>query len=146
MAFKSTEIATIAVAGIALIGSVVSAFYTYANRNRELDIKLVEIGIGILRADPTGANLTPARAWAIQVIEDNSKVKFSNDDRQSLLQKPLLFRPAAGPSPASSRQTIISVPDKDMKQFLEITETMGGTVVQRTKQNDGTWRVVVTYQ
>ena len=71
MPFKSTEIATIAVAGVALIGSVVSAFYTYANRNRELDIKLVEIGIGILRTDPKGTDLASARAWAIQIIEDN---------------------------------------------------------------------------
>ncbi|MEA2818638.1 MAG: hypothetical protein QOJ86_642 [Bradyrhizobium sp.] len=141
MAFKSTEIATIAVAGIAFIGSVVSAFYTYANRNRELDIKLVEIGIGILRADPKGTDLTPARAWAIQVIEDNSKVKFSDDDRRSLLQKPLLFRPTA----SASTQTSVVVPDKNMQEFLEMTAASGGTIVQRTKQNDGTWVVVVNY-
>ena len=78
-------------AGIAFVGSVVSAFYSYANRNRELDIKLVEIGIGILRADPKDTGLTAARAWAVQIIEDNSRTKFSDADRASLLQKPLLF-------------------------------------------------------
>jgi hypothetical protein len=141
MDFKSTEIATISVAGIALIGSVVSAFYTYANRNRELDIKLVEIGIGILRADPTGPNLTPARAWAIRVIEDNSKVKFTDKDVESLLAKPLLLRPTAGPNRVSS--LITSVPDKELKQLIETTEALGGTIVQKTKQNDGTWSVVI---
>ena len=95
MRFKPTEIATIAVAGLALVGSVISAFYTYTNRNRELDIKLVEIGIGILRSDPKETGLTAARGWAVQVIEENSRVKFSNDDRQGLLQKPLLYQPAA---------------------------------------------------
>lgn len=52
MRFKPTEIATIILAGIAFAGSVISAFYTFTNRNRELDIELVKVGIGILRADP----------------------------------------------------------------------------------------------
>lgn len=145
MAFKSTEIATIAVAGIALIGSVVSAFYTYANRNRELDIKLVEIGIGILRADPTGTNLTPARAWAIQIIEENSKVKFDKADRESLLQKPLLFRPAAGTGAATPRrQTIRSVPNTSLDQLVRAFENDGATV-QKTREADGTWTLVATF-
>jgi hypothetical protein len=145
MDFKSTEIATISVAGIALIGSVVSAFYTYANRNRELDIKLVEIGINILHADPKGADLTPARAWAIQVIEDNSKVKFTEPDRKSLLQKPLLFRPTAGPSPASGNRTIIQdIPDNKINQTVKNLEILGATV-QKTKSADGTWTVTATF-
>jgi hypothetical protein len=92
MRFKPTEIATIIVAGIALAGSVVSAFYTYTSRNRELDIKLVEIGIGILRADPkeTGG-VTAARGWAVQVIENYSRVRFSDEDRKALLESPLLY-------------------------------------------------------
>jgi hypothetical protein len=80
------------VAGIALIGTLATGFYTYANRNRELDIKLVEIGIGILRADPKQSGLTAARSWAIQVIEENSGVQFDEEDRQTLRQKPLLYR------------------------------------------------------
>jgi hypothetical protein len=80
------------VAGIALIGTLATGFYTYANRNRELDIKLVEIGIGILRADPKKSGLTAARSWAIQVIEENSGVQFDEEDRQTLRQKPLLYR------------------------------------------------------
>lgn len=145
MDFKSTEIATITVAGIAFIGSVVSAFYTYANRNRELDIKLVEIGIGILHADPKGADLSPARAWAIQVIEDNSKVKFTDADRKSLLQKPLLYRSAAGPSPASAnRQIIRDIPDNRINQVAKDLETLGA-IVQKTKSADGTWTVTATF-
>jgi hypothetical protein len=146
MRFKSTEIATIVVAGIAFIGSVVSAFYTYANRNRELDIKLVEIGIGILRADPKGADLTPAREWAIQVIEDNSKVKFNKEDRMSLLQKPLLFRTTAGPSPGPMRKyTMNNIPDKTIDEVVSDLEAEGA-VVQKSKAADGTWTVTVTFR
>ena len=85
----------ITVAGIAAVAGVMSALltaaYTHTSRNRELDIKLVEIGIGILRSDPKDTGLTAARSWAVQVIEDSSRVKFSEDDRRALLQKPLLY-------------------------------------------------------
>jgi hypothetical protein len=98
MRFKATEIVSLAVAALAFGGSILSAFYTYTSRGRELDIKLVEIGIGILRADPKETGLTAARGWAVQVIEDNSRVKFSSADRETLMLRPLLFlqNPASG--------------------------------------------------
>ena len=92
MRFDGAQVATMGVAGIALIGTLATGFYTYANRNRELDIRLVEIGIGILRADPKETNLKAARGWAVKVIEDYSKVNFSEADRATLLDKPLLYR------------------------------------------------------
>jgi hypothetical protein len=86
MRFKPTKVATIIVAGIALVGSVVSAFYTYTSRNRELDIELVKVGIGILRADPKEAQTNGAREWAIDVIETYSRKPFSVEARKALLQ------------------------------------------------------------
>jgi hypothetical protein len=145
MGFKSSEIATIVVAGIALIGSVVSAFYTYANRNRELDIKLVEIGIGILRVDPKGTDLTAARGWALDVIEHNSKVKFSKADREALLQKPLLYRPTTGPGSASASQQVMrKIPDAEIDEVVRTLQASGATV-QKNKEGDGTWTVVATF-
>jgi len=94
MDFKATEIVSISVAAIAFAGSVVSAFYAYSNRNREMDIKLIEIGIGILRTDPKETGISPAREWALRVIEENSGLKFNADDRQALLNKPLPFHPS----------------------------------------------------
>jgi hypothetical protein len=41
-----------------------------------------------LRADPK-EGVTPARAWALDVIDKNSGVPFSKEDREALLQKPL---------------------------------------------------------
>lgn len=57
--------------------------------NEELRVHLVEIAIGILRADPK-EDVTPARAWAIDVIERNSGVLFTSEDRAALLHKPVL--------------------------------------------------------
>ena len=48
----------------------------------------VEIAIGILRAEPK-EDVAPARGWAIDVIERDSGVKFSPEDRAALLLKPL---------------------------------------------------------
>jgi len=48
----------------------------------------VEIAIGILRADPK-EDVTPARGWALDIIEKNSGVPFSQQDREALLAKPL---------------------------------------------------------
>lgn len=91
MRFKPTEIATIAVAGLALVGSILSTFYTYTNRNRELDIELVKIGIGILRADPKETQSRGAREWAVQIIETHSRLKFSGDAKRELLDNKLGF-------------------------------------------------------
>jgi hypothetical protein len=59
--------------------------------DKELRVHLVEIAIGILRADPK-EDVTPARAWAIDVIERNSGVLFTSEDRVALLHKPVLTK------------------------------------------------------
>lgn len=80
---------SIVAAGIACIAAMASAYLTYAGHNRELDIRLVEIGVSILRADPDKTGVSAARGWAIQVIEENSRVRFSAQDRAELLKRPL---------------------------------------------------------
>jgi hypothetical protein len=89
MRFKGTEIVALCVAGIAFAGSLVSAYYTYTSRNRELDIELVKVGIGILRADPRETQTNGAREWAIDLIEIHSGRKFSKEARSELLQSKL---------------------------------------------------------
>ena len=64
------------------------AYFTFASKDQELKVHLVEIAIGILRANPK-EDVTPARGWALDVIEKNSGVPFSQDDREALLHKPL---------------------------------------------------------
>jgi hypothetical protein len=130
MRFSTSEIVSLGIAGIAFIGSIGSAYYTYTNRNRELDIELIKIGVSILRADPKETQTDGAREWAIQIIEDFSKRRFSPDAKRELLQYKLgyagytgysfspgydcTFTPAgaligcketSGPSPLPKRQT-----------------------------------------
>jgi hypothetical protein len=52
------------------------------------------LAIGILRADPK-EDVTPARGWALDIIEKNSGVPFSQDDREALLHKPLSGKEAS---------------------------------------------------
>jgi hypothetical protein len=91
MRFKPAEIVTIIVAGIALAGSIISAFYTYTSRNRELDIELVKVGIGILRADPKEAQTNAAREWAIRLIETHSGQEFSAEAKSQLLNNKWVY-------------------------------------------------------
>jgi hypothetical protein len=69
------------------------AYFTFASKDQELKVHLVEIAIGILRADPK-EDVTPARGWALDVIEKNSGVPFTKEDREALLHKPLAGKEA----------------------------------------------------
>lgn len=52
------------------------------------DAKMVEIGVGILAADP-GKDVIPARKWAIDLVEAHSGQSFAKDDRELLLHHPI---------------------------------------------------------
>ena len=80
----------IVVAAIALAGVLGGAWFTLLTKDHELKIKLVEIGIGILRADPK-ENVTPARRWATEIIQQNSGVPFTEDEKKALLDNKLSY-------------------------------------------------------
>jgi len=93
-----------AIAGAASFGA---AYLAFASKDQELKVHLVEIAIGILRADPK-EDVAPARGWALDVIEKNSRVPFSPQDREALLHKPLSIPTAllgigAGPGVGAGR-------------------------------------------
>ncbi len=81
----------VVVAAIALAGVLGGAWFTLLTKDHELKIRLVEIGIGILRADPKD-DVTPARAWAIKVIQQNSGIDFTDEETNLLLHKPILSK------------------------------------------------------
>lgn len=70
-------------------GALATGWFSYASKDEELRVHLVELAIGILRADPK-EGVAPARSWAIDVIEKNSGVPFNKDDRDALLNKPIV--------------------------------------------------------
>jgi hypothetical protein len=71
-----------------LIGSLVTAWFGYIGHSQDLDVKMVEIGIGILRA-PADDDIASIRSWALDVIEKKSGFPFTEEQREVLLQKPL---------------------------------------------------------
>ena len=66
-----------------------TGWFSYASKDEELRVHLVELAISILRADPK-EGVTPARGWAINVMEKNSGITFDKEDRDALLSKPIV--------------------------------------------------------
>jgi hypothetical protein len=67
---------------------------SFASKDEELRVHLVEIAIGILRAAPK-EDVTPARGWAIDVIEKNSGV-------QTMRRVGISLGPSRAPSASTS--------------------------------------------
>jgi hypothetical protein len=106
-------VATVVVGALALAGAVATGLFGLASKDEELKVHLVEIAIGILRADPK-EDVAPARGWALDVIDHYSGVTFSPEDRANLLHKPIRaatfsgdfskdFKIAEPPGPISSQ-------------------------------------------
>ena len=76
----------------ALIGAVAvvaASWFSFASKDEELRVHLVEIAIGILRADPK-EDVSPARGWAMDAIDKYSGLRpFTADERAALLHKPI---------------------------------------------------------
>ena len=113
-----------AIAGAASFGA---GYLAFASKDQELKVHLVEIAIGILRADPK-EDVTPARGWALDIIEKNSGVPFSEEDRQALLHKPL----------SSLNQPLSSLTGLDGVRLGDVLKSLTGGRI--TKVPDLRWR------
>lgn len=82
----------------AVIGAGIPAVFTYQAAQRSLDAKLIELGVNILMSDPSKTDVAPARGWAISLIEEHSGHRFSEEDRSSLIKKPLINCEGHSPS------------------------------------------------
>ena len=83
-----TAMATVIGATLAFIGVYVTGYFSYASKDEELKVHLIEVAFGILRADPKD-KIEPARGWAIAIIEKNSGIPFSDSDKKALLSQPI---------------------------------------------------------
>ena len=54
------------------------------SNNRQMDVKMVEIAVGILSQEPKD-NIAPAREWAVDVIQHYAKDKLSPEVRTALV-------------------------------------------------------------
>ncbi len=84
-ALVATPIATLLAA---MFGAGIGGWFTYASKENELHVRLVEVAVAILRDDPKD-DVAPVRGWAIRVINENSSVKFTDDETKALMQKRL---------------------------------------------------------
>jgi hypothetical protein len=95
-------------------GAVATGWFAFASKDEELRVRLVEIAIGILSADPSKTDLTPARGWAMDIIDQKSGVKFSDADRAALLHQ------AIDTKDWYVKKNIEVIPwDGDLPKFLE---------------------------
>ena len=87
-----------------LIGGVIGYLITFWTHRENLSVKMVEIALGILAAEPEKTrNL---RGWAVKTLARYSEVPLSDDEKNALLEKQLpVYADAVMTSAASSRAT-----------------------------------------
>jgi hypothetical protein len=66
-------------------GGIGGAVLQHLSQSRDQDIKMVQVGLDILRTDPKTNSINPAREWAIRVVETYSGLPFNADDRGALI-------------------------------------------------------------
>jgi hypothetical protein len=66
-------------------GGLGGAALQHLSQSRDQDIKMVQVGLDILRTDPKTNSINPAREWAIRVVEKYSGLDFNADDRSALI-------------------------------------------------------------
>jgi hypothetical protein len=75
---------------LALIAAVATGWFSFASKDEKLRVHLVEIAIGILRADPSKEDVAAARDWAMDAIDQYSGLRhFTPDERAALTHKPI---------------------------------------------------------
>jgi hypothetical protein len=85
----------VAAAGV-VGGAIVTGAFGYFSHQYDLDAKMIELSIGILRAEPT-PETTPLREWALDVIDRRANFKFNAVQRAVLLKKELPFKGSWSP-------------------------------------------------
>lgn len=76
----------LAVVGVlgAVAGAAVTGVFNYVDQNRDMDAKMIELGVGVLQAQPT-SDAGPLRLWAISVIESRAGFTFKPEERKVLV-------------------------------------------------------------
>jgi hypothetical protein len=75
----------------AIVGAAITGGLNYIGHEGDVDARMIELSVGILRAQPTPETI-PLREWAIDVIDKRAKFSFNDAQRAALLKKELPFR------------------------------------------------------
>ena len=84
-----TLLTTLGAAVVGGIVTIVGAGLEFQSKDRELDIKLLEIALGILREKPENDQISGAREWAVDVLSKYSDVPVSDVAKSQLVKAPL---------------------------------------------------------
>jgi hypothetical protein len=87
---SSIKYAVVGAAGL-ILGAAVTGAFNYLSHQGDLDAKMIELSVGILRAEPTPETI-PLREWAIDVIDKRAQFRFNAAQRAALLKKELPFK------------------------------------------------------
>ena len=119
-----------AVGGVlALITAVATSWFSFASKDEELRVHLVEIAIGILRADPK-EDVSPARGWAMDAIDKYSGLRpFTADERAALLHKPIGGAPADSGLSSEEKKTLFEGYGRDGFIIIPHKELPDGSVI-----------------
>lgn len=82
---------TIAAVLVPIIVAWLGYSYTSAISNRETAVRFVELAIDILQENPVEGEREPLREWAIEVVNQNSVVKLSEEAKTILIEKRALL-------------------------------------------------------
>jgi uncharacterized protein (TIGR02594 family) len=81
--------------------------------NRQYDIKMIEIALGILREDVEESALRPVRGWAVDLLSKYSEQSVADDARQAMLDNRVVFEPfRVGSREDGSGIGVMRLPDK----------------------------------
>jgi hypothetical protein len=65
----------------------------HSNRGSEIDIKMLELAVGILRSEPIKESKNPIRVWAVETLRLHSKVNLPEEVMTELAGRKLVFIP-----------------------------------------------------
>lgn len=74
-----------------LLGSIITGFVNYRVHSGDIDAKMIELSVGILRSE-VKQETGPLREWAIDVINKRSGYAFTDTQRTVLMKKELPFK------------------------------------------------------
>jgi hypothetical protein len=77
-----------------VVASVITGTFEYSGHSRDLDAKMIELSVGILRSKPD-AETMPLREWAIDVIQKRAGFTFTASQQAALRNGELPFKPGA---------------------------------------------------
>nr|WP_321457199.1 hypothetical protein [uncultured Cohaesibacter sp.] len=67
----------------AVVGSfatIATGYFTYANQDRELDIKMINIGLAMLSGENKGVDYEPGRKFALRILQKYTGVEIPKDE------------------------------------------------------------------